>query len=347
MGSSKESFSLLYKAFLQPLLTYASPEWFLFLSITNITKLEHLHQVASRTIADCLLSSPIPFLFSEASLPPLQLTLTHVALLFYEWALHLPTSLSISGLARLGVKPKLCKSSWRAFASTHLLMLPSASREALLACPSSPPWNLRSFTVESTLSSSCSCFDPPLSHQGVAFAHLDSLPPHNLVLWTDGFVPFPFWQGQCWCTCQLLSLCDTEATLSLSASPVCSSFSTKACTILHALCWSWQHQQVCHFSSFLLVSDSHSVLTTLFCPPSFLLSQTLWQELSSLSPCSTRLQWVPGHSFLPGNNADEECYSCPLQSLVVSLLLSLVSTLAFSRTGGILSHQNSSTHRFP
>ena len=37
-----------------------------------------------------------------------------------------------------------------------------------------------------------------------------------------------------------------------------------------------------------------------------------------------------------------ECYSCLLQPLVVSLLLSLVSTLVFSRTG----HRNSLTHRF-
>ena len=36
-----------------------------------------------------------------------------------------------------------------------------------------------------------------------------------------------------------------------------------------------------------------------------------------------------------------------LQSLVVSLLLSLVSTLVLSRTGGVLSHRNSLTHRFP
>ena len=42
---------------------------------------------------------------------------------------------------------------------------------------------------------------------------------------------------------------------------------------------------------------------------------------------------------------DGECYLRPLQSLVVSLL-SLVSTLLFSWTGGILSHQNSLTHRF-
>ena len=39
-------------------------------------------------------------------------------------------------------------------------MLPSTcSREALLACPPCPPWNLSSFTVESTLSFPCSLSD--------------------------------------------------------------------------------------------------------------------------------------------------------------------------------------------
>ena len=146
------------------------------------------------------------------------------------------------------MKPRLCRLSCRAFASPHPLMLPSTSpREALLACPLFLPWNLSSFTVESTLSSSCSCFDPPLSCQGANLAHLDSLPPRDLVLWTDGSVPFPFGKGGSGilATC---SGCGTEATLSFSAGPVCSSFFAEACTILHALCWSRQHQQVCHFS---------------------------------------------------------------------------------------------------
>ena len=353
-GPSKESLSVLYKSFLRSLLTYASPGWFPFLSATNITKLERLHRAASRAITGCLSSSPIPLLLTEASLPPLRVTLTHFTLFSYERALLLPTSFPISGLARLGVKPRLCRSSWRALASTHPLMLPSTcSREALVACPPCPPWNLPSFTVESTLSSPCSRSDPPHSRQGAALAHLDSLPPHDLVLWTDGSVPFPFGKGGSGVLANC-SLCGTEATLSFSAGPVCSSFSAEACAILHALCWSRQHHKVCHFSSLLLLSDSRSVLATLSSPPPFLLSQTLWQiwqELSSLS-CSIRLQWVPGHSFFSGNDAmmswpDGERYSCPLQSLVVFFLLSLVSTLVFSRTGGVLSLQSILTHRFP
>ena len=135
LGPSEESFSLLYKAFFRPLFTCASPGWFSFLNATNITKLERLHLAASRAIFGCLSSSPIPLLYSEASLPPIRVTLTHFALSSCEQALRLPTFFPISGLARLGVKPRLCRSSWRALASTHRLILPSTSpMEAFLAC---------------------------------------------------------------------------------------------------------------------------------------------------------------------------------------------------------------------
>ena len=124
-GPSKESLSLLYKSFLWPLLTYASPGWFPFLRATNFIKFERHHRAASRAITGCL-----------SSLSLLRVTLIRFTLLSYERALRLPTSFHISGLARLGVKPRLCRSFWRALASTHPLMLPStSSREALLACP--------------------------------------------------------------------------------------------------------------------------------------------------------------------------------------------------------------------
>ena len=101
-----------------------------------------------------------------------------------------------------------------------------------------------------------------LSRQGVALAYLDYLPSHDLVLWTDGSVPFSFGKSGSGVLANC-SLCGTDPTLSFSVDPVCSSFTLEACTILQAYCWSWQHQQVCHFSS-LLLSDSLSDLSTVF-----------------------------------------------------------------------------------
>ena len=89
----------------------------------------------------------------------------------------------------------------------------------------------------------------------------------------------------------------------------------------------------------LLLSGSCSVLATLSSPPSFLLSQTLWQiwqKLSSLSSCTIRLQRIPGHSFFPGNHAADELVtrgavlaisatSCSLSPLISRIHSSLFS----------------------
>ena len=353
-GPSKEFLSVLYKSFLRSLLTYASPGWLPFLSATNITKLERLHRAASRAITGCLSSSPIPLLLTEASLPPLRVTLTHFTLLSHERALRLPTSFPISGLARLGVKPRLCRSSWRAFASTHPLMLPSTcSREALVACPPCLPWNLPSFTVESTLSSSCSRSDPPHSRQGAALAHLESLPPHDLVLWTDGSVPFPFGKGGSGVLANC-SLCGTEPTpirqaqyvpvFPLKPAPFCTLFAGLGNTIKSAIF-------LLFFSCLTLVLSS---------PPCPLLHLSCYLKLCGRSGrnCPSPLPVPSGYNGSPDSRfsrgtiqpmswPDGERCLRPPQSLVVSLLLSLVSTLVLSRTGGVLSLQSILTHRFP
>ena len=216
-------------------------------------------------------------------------------------------------MARLGVKPRLCRSSWRAFASTHPLMLPcSFRREALVACP---PWNLPSFMVESILCSLCSRSDPPLFRQEAALAHLDSLLPHDLILWIDGSVPFGKGGSSELANC---SLSGTEATLSFSAGPVCLSFSAEACAILHAHCWSQQHQQVCDFSS-LFLSDSCSGRNCLFSPP----------VLSDYNGC-------PDTRFSLGNDAAGElarreaplapsAIPCSLSSLISRIHSGLIS----------------------
>ena len=84
------------------------------------------------------------------------------------------------------------------------------------------------------------------------------------------------------------------------------------------------------FSYLILALSS---LSCLFLHLSFYLN--LWQELSSLS-CSIRLQWIPEHSFLPGNDAADKlarrgallapsaipCSVSPLTSRIHSCLFS-------------------------
>ena len=215
-------------------------------------------------------------------------------------------------------------------------MLPSTcSREALLACPpfllgiclpsrSSPPFPFHALALI------------PLTFAKVRLSPTSTLSP--LMTWYSGHTAL-FLFLLAGAAPAFLPTALSVATLSFSAGPVCSSFSAEACAILHALCWSRQHHTVCHFSSLLLLSDSRSVLATLSSPPSFLLSQTLWQiwqELSFFSFCSIRLQWVPGHSFLPGNDTADElarrgallapsaipCSLSPFTSRILSCLFS-------------------------
>ena len=305
--------------------------------------MERLHRAASRAISTCLSSSPIPLL-SEASLPPLRVTLTHFVLSSYERALRLPTSYPISELTRLGVKPRLWRFSWRIL---HPLMLPSTSpRKSLLACPPLPPWNMLSSTVESTLSFLFS-HSNPLSLTRVR--HSLTLTFSHLTIWcSEQMALFLFLLAKA-----ALAYLPTALFVVLRplfpfpAGPVCLSLSAKACAILQALCWSRQHQQACHFSSLLLQLS----------PPCSLLHLSFHLNLSGrncvLSPhVLSGYNGSPGTRFTRGTTRliswpDVERYPCPLKSFAVSLLLCLVSTLFFSRTEGVLSHQRSSTHRLP
>ena len=102
-------------------------------------------------------------------------------------------------LRRLLIGPDWC--------TVSCFMLPSTScREALLACPPFPPWNLPSFTMESTLSSPCSRSDPPLSRLLIWYSGQTALLLFLLDKAAPAFLPtalsvalrplFPFRQAQ-------------------------------------------------------------------------------------------------------------------------------------------------------
>jgi len=101
--------------------------------------LEVYHRSACRVISSCLASTPFPLLLLESLTTPLEITLNHQALAFFERALRfLADNFPLQQLASRLVQPRLKKRpSWRSFCSSQENQF---HREKLILCPSAPPW---------------------------------------------------------------------------------------------------------------------------------------------------------------------------------------------------------------
>ena len=303
-GPSKESLCHLYKSFLRTILCYASPGWFPFISPSSLLPLERLHRSACRVITGCLSSSPVSLLLLESGLSPLQTTLVHQSLSFFEKSLRLPDSFPLSSLSNRVISHRLTRQSWRSFCLGHSLSnaLP-ASREPLVLCPPFPPWNPPTLTVNTSIPH-CSKATPQQERYDLAVQHIQSLEHTGVTLWTDGSVPSLFGQGGAGVFMQC-SKCSTSHSISSPAGPISSSFTAEISALLIGLDWCVAHSSQCPFSSLLVLSDSKSALTTLSSRPDFLMPKTLWCIWFLISTLAERvqltLQWVPGHTNIPGN----------------------------------------------
>ena len=202
-GPTKESLSLLYKAFVRPVLTYASPGWFPFLCNTATNHLEVLHRATCRVITGCLSSTPSSLLLLEAQLPPLKLTLEHQTLYSFERAQHLPPD--FSSLYALAIRNVPCqlkkKPFWRSFCSSATQPLPSP-RESLITCPLFPQ-----------CPQPTSLF-PPSFLTAQATVQLDSkllladYPPSPHLISKYGLTDLfpPFWSRWHWSVCNMLQM---------------------------------------------------------------------------------------------------------------------------------------------
>ena len=213
--------------------------------------------------------------------------------------------------------------------------------------------------VNSFLSCSRSDLSLSLSRQGATLAHLDSLPLHDLVLWTDGSVPFPFGKGRS----GVLFNCSLSLSLSLILRPLFPFRQAQYVQVfplkLAPFCMLFAGLGSTNKSAISVLFSSYLTIV-LSSPPCRLLHLSSYLKLCGRSgrnclptpPVLSDYNGSPDTSFFRGTTRvmswpDGECYLHPTLSLVVSLLLSLVSTVVFSWTGGVLSHRNSSTHTFP
>ena len=250
---------------------------------------------------------------------------------------------------------RLKKSSWRSFSRSHNLT-PNLhlTPEPLILCPPKPPWSApSSYTISLHLSSPCSRKDPP------PFATLQLPPTFPLYITAISLPGLTVWylgglgQGGAGIHTKCTK-CVTATSLSFSTGLWATSYSAETFAILHALEWCISHSKTCNFESITFFSDSLSVLSTLSTPLPYLTPKFLSNTQSLLNSLSqskvVHLQWIPGHSSLPGNDLadslakagaslDPSSISVSLAPLISSQRLSLYTSWRRSVQSGFFQHQ--------
>ena len=143
-------------------------------------KVGAFYRAANCAIVDCLSSFPILLCFFEASLFPLQVTLSHFVLSSYEWALRLPFSFSFQVWQDLSEIKIFC-----ILLENVCFHLPANAIFFFLllggffVCFHSLR-NAHSFSIELALSAPGSPFNFSLSWHSVVFGRLNFLLPFVL-----------------------------------------------------------------------------------------------------------------------------------------------------------------------
>ena len=142
--------------------------------------------------------------------------------------------------------------------------------------------------------------------------------------------------------------------LSFSTGLWATNYSAETFALLHALEWCISHSKTCNFESITFFSDSLSVLSILSTPLPYYTPKSLSNTQSLLNSLSqskvVHLQWIPGHSSLPGNDLadslakagaslDLSSISVSLAPLISSQRLSLYTSWRRSVQSGFFQHQ--------
>jgi len=229
----------MYKDFIQPVLSYAFPEWFSFLYDTLKKSLEVYHRSVCRVISSCLTSTPIPLLLLESLTPStgnhVESPSTHLL-----WMGPSPPcrQFLLQHLASNPMQPRLKKKpSWQSFCSSQENQVP---RETLILYPPPAPklhcdlfhWRLLSLHNS--------------GRHDAATDFLRRLPASDVVVWTDDFVTSSLGAGDtglqtaCW-------RCLFSSSLLYSAGLIFSSFSAESLALVHGLEWCHTHRKKCYF----------------------------------------------------------------------------------------------------
>jgi ribonuclease HI len=296
-GGCIKDLRMIFQAFCWSKLMYAPSAWQAWLSETQIDHLEVCLNKASRIITGQYSGTPIESSRTEAGLCSMRTAMKREALRSGEKARRMP-----EGHPRLmaweASEKKRSRKSWRSVCKEELERFPEEfhQRKPLTLFPL-PPWTRSNFEVHPNVPGLVSRHEEESRRRDLAMAQIDSL-NGDWIIYTDGSAEagtekggsaVVVTSGEAADPVEWESICEKGAALTCS-------YEEEQQAMLNAAKWIQQNSQL--QDTAVIATDSQSLCSALQSR-----SEGVGGLIGELSKCPGKIiiQWIPGHSEIPGN----------------------------------------------
>ena len=305
-GWDKEHLKKLYYAYVRSKLDYAGPGWQPWLSESNIAILERVQNKALRAITGQLRSSPVEALRLEAQVPSYETHMNQATLKSMEQAKRLPEDHPRRKALASAIAPRNDRNSWfRTASSLTDKFIPAEadtidSRLPIVLYPHCPWSSLDNLSVNPELLGVSGKHD---DHAAIRAAAERAISEWNsdLTIFTDGSAAEGYRNGGSAAVVHIHDDPPRSETICVKGAVYTSSFEEECQALESAAQWITDN---CDASSRpLIITDSQSLCKALVGHERSV--DDLRARLSSC-PATIRIQWVPSHCGIEGNEEADE-----------------------------------------